>query len=52
VQPEDVTRASDISDVERVRQYFKLDSVVLMGHSWGTVLALEYGFGTRSGRLT
>jgi proline iminopeptidase len=42
VQPEDVTLASDISDIEAVRQYFKLDSVVLLGHSWGTVLALEY----------
>jgi proline iminopeptidase len=42
VQPEDVTLASDIADVEKVRQYFKLDSVVLLGHSWGTVLALEY----------
>jgi proline iminopeptidase len=28
--------------MEKVRQYFKLDSVVLLGHSWGTVLALEY----------
>jgi proline iminopeptidase len=42
VQPEDVTLASDITDMEKVRQYFKLDSVVLLGHSWGTVLALEY----------
>ncbi len=42
VQPEDVTLASDIADIEKVREYFKLDSVVLLGHSWGTVLALEY----------
>ncbi|HEY6269397.1 MAG TPA: alpha/beta fold hydrolase [Candidatus Acidoferrum sp.] len=42
VQPEDVSLASDIADIEKVRQYFKLDSVVLLGHSWGTVLALEY----------
>jgi proline iminopeptidase len=42
VQPEDVTLASDIADLEKVRQYFHLDSVVLLGHSWGTVLALEY----------
>src|SRR5438105_1289647 len=42
VQPQDVTLASDIADLEKVRQYFKLDSVVLLGHSWGTVLALEY----------
>jgi len=42
VKPEDVTLASDIADLEKLRQYFKLDSVVLLGHSWGTVLALEY----------
>lgn len=42
VKPEDVTLASDIADIEKVRQYFKLDSGVLQGHSWGTVLALEY----------
>jgi len=42
VQPEDVTLASEIADIEKVRQYFRLDSVVLLGHSWGTVLALEY----------
>jgi proline iminopeptidase len=42
VQPEDVTLASDIADLEKVRQYFHLDSMVLLGHSWGTVIALEY----------
>ena len=42
VQPDDVTLASDIADMEKVRQHFRLDSVVLLGHSWGTVLALEY----------
>ena len=42
VNPEDVTLASDIADIEKVRQYYHLDSVVLLGHSWGTVLALEY----------
>jgi proline iminopeptidase len=42
VQPEDVTLASEIADIEKVRQYFHLDSVILLGHSWSTVLALEY----------
>ncbi|HSK45720.1 MAG TPA: alpha/beta fold hydrolase [Candidatus Binatia bacterium] len=42
VKPEDVTLASDIADIEKVRQYYHLDSLVLLGHSWGTVLALEY----------
>lgn len=53
VQPEDVTMASDIDDVERVRQYFKLETPALLGHSWGTVLALEYAlrYPTRVSRL-
>jgi len=42
VKPDEVTLASDISDIEKVRQYFHLDTVTLLGHSWGTVLALEY----------
>jgi proline iminopeptidase len=42
VQPEDVTLASDLSDLDKVREHFHLDSVTLLGHSWGTVLALEY----------
>jgi proline iminopeptidase len=42
VQPADVTLASDLDDLDKVRQYFHLDKVVLLGHSWGTVLALEY----------
>jgi proline iminopeptidase len=42
VRPEDVTLASDIADVEKVRQAFHVESVTLLGHSWGTVIALEY----------
>lgn len=42
VRPEDVTLASDVDDLDRVRQHFGLDAPVLLGHSWGTVLALEY----------
>ena len=42
VKPEDVTLTSDLDDLDRVRQHFRLDSVALLGHSWGTVLALEY----------
>ena len=42
VRPEDVTLVSDVDDVERVRRHFQLDAVVVLGHSWGTVLALEY----------
>lgn len=42
VKPEDVTLESDVSDLDMVRQHFQLDSPVILGHSWGTVLALEY----------
>ena len=41
-QPEDVTLASDVDDLDQVRQHFQLESPALLGHSWGAVLALEY----------
>ncbi len=42
VLPEDVTLASDVEDLDTVRQHFGLKSAALLGHSWGAVLALEY----------
>ena len=42
VRPEDVTIASDVDDLDKVRQHFQLQSTALVGHSWGAVLALEY----------
>src|SRR5262245_34477543 len=42
VQPQDVTVLSDIADLDKVRQHFHLSSAVVLGHSWGAVLALEY----------
>jgi proline iminopeptidase len=42
VLPEEVTLASEIDDLDMVRQHFHLESPALLGHSWGTVLALEY----------
>ena len=42
VRPEDVTLASDVEDLDAVRRRFHLDAPVVLGHSWGTVLALEY----------
>jgi proline iminopeptidase len=42
VRPEDVTLASDLDDLDKVRRYFRLDAPVLLAHSWGTVLALEF----------
>ena len=42
MKPEDVTLESDMADLDEVREHFHLDTVVLLGHSWGTVLALEF----------
>jgi proline iminopeptidase len=42
VVAQDVTIASEMEDIERIRQHFGKKPVVLFGHSWGTVLALEY----------
>ena len=42
VRPEDVSLASDVADVDRVMQHFKLPAATVLGHSWGTTLALEY----------
>ena len=42
VRADDVTLASDVDDLDKVRQHFRLDAPVLLGHSWGAVLALEY----------
>lgn len=41
-RPEDVTLASELEDLDRVREHYSLDAPALLGHSWGTVLALEY----------
>jgi len=42
VQPQDVTMQSEIEDLEALRRYFQLESVGVLGHSWGGVLAMEY----------
>jgi len=53
VRPEDVSLGSDVEDIDRVRQHFRLDAPALLGHSWGAVLALEYAlrYPTRVSRL-
>lgn len=42
IRPKDVTLVSDLDDLDRVRRHFRLKAPVLLGHSWGAVLALEY----------
>jgi proline iminopeptidase len=42
VQPEEVSLASEIGHLDAVRRHFGFDSVAVLGHSWGGVLAMEY----------
>jgi proline iminopeptidase len=42
VAPEDVTIASEIADLEELRRHLGFESVALLGHSWGGLLAMEY----------
>jgi proline iminopeptidase len=42
VKPEDVSLASEIADLDQVRRHFRLETMTLVGHSWGAVLAPEY----------
>ena len=42
VRPEDVDLGSEVDDVDRVRRFFGLESVAVLGHSWGGVLAMAY----------
>jgi len=42
VQPEDVTIQSEMEDLEAVREHFGLESMAVLGHSWGGMLAMEY----------
>ena len=42
VRPAEITIESETEDVERVRRHFGLESVAVLGHSWGGLLALEY----------
>jgi proline iminopeptidase len=42
VQPDHISLKSEITDLDAVRAQFQLETVALLGHSWGGVLALEY----------
>lgn len=42
VQPAEVTIQSEMADLETLRASMGLEHVVLLGHSWGGLLALEY----------
>ncbi len=42
VAAEDMTLASEIDDLDRLRHALGLEAVAVLGHSWGAVLAMEY----------
>lgn len=42
VAPETVTVESEVDDVDRLRQFFGLETIALLGHSWGCLIAMEY----------
>lgn len=39
---QDISIQSEIQDLEGLSEYFQLESVAVLGHSWGGLLALEY----------
>ena len=41
-QPDTVTMATETDDLDRVRESFGFESVAILGHSWGGLLAMEY----------
>jgi proline iminopeptidase len=42
VRPEEITMESEIEDLERLRRHLGLESMAILGHSWGGLLAMEY----------
>jgi proline iminopeptidase len=42
VSPEDVTFRSEIQDLDDLRAHFGWESMAVLGHSWGGLVAMEY----------
>ena len=42
VLPEGITMATEVDDLDRVRAWFGFESIAVLGHSWGGLLAMEY----------
>lgn len=40
--PGDVTMASEVEDLDLIRDWSRSDSVAVLGHSWGGLVAMEY----------
>jgi proline iminopeptidase len=41
-KPDSVTIQSEVDDLDAIRSYLGLDQIVVLGHSWGGLLAMEY----------
>src|SRR6476620_5248194 len=39
---ENISIQTEMQDLDALREYFGLEAVVLLGHSWGGILAMEY----------
>jgi proline iminopeptidase len=42
ILPKDVSLASEMEDLDGLREHFQLETVAVLGHSWGGLLAMEY----------
>lgn len=42
VSADEITIESEVDDLDRLREHFGLGELSLLGHSWGSVLAMEY----------
>jgi proline iminopeptidase len=43
--PQAISLQTELEDLDDLRQHLQLDSVGVLGHSWGSVLAMEYALG-------
>jgi proline iminopeptidase len=41
-QPDEVAMATEVDDLDRVRESFGFESIAILGHSWGGLLAMEH----------
>ena len=42
VSADEITIESEVDDLDQLREHFGLDELSLLGHSWGSLLAMEY----------
>jgi len=42
VNPEEISLQSDLEDLDALRVHFGLETIAILGHSWGGLLTMEY----------